>query len=133
MEDPDNALPRRLSKRAMRMTMNRPQRSTSVSAHRAQADTMLRLCHATTRLRRANVVGAVYRINTPKSVIDDTMATKIDTDQVPGAMTTDSQAVTAQDKDKMIATDRATVLEMKVGSAVAKGLVMKAVVRTIHR
>jgi hypothetical protein len=61
------------------------------------------------------------------------MATKIDTDQVPGAMTTDSQAVTAQDKDKMIATDRATVLEMKVGSAVAKGLVMKAVVRTIHR
>ena len=76
---------------------------------------MLRLCHATTRLRRANVVGAVYRINTPKSVIDDTMATKIDTDQVPGATTTDSQAATAQDKDKTIATDRATASAMTAG------------------
>ena len=82
---------------------------------------MLRLCHATTRLRRANVVGAVYQTNTLKSVTDETMATKIDTDQVPGATTTDSQAATAQDKDKMIATDRATALVMKVGSVVAKG------------
>ena len=104
--------------------MSRPQRSTSVSAHRAQADTMLRLCHATTRLRRANVVGAVYQTNTLKSVI------QIDAPEVDECH---SQAATAQDRDKMIATDRVTVLETKVGSVVAKGLVMRAVVRMIHQ
>jgi hypothetical protein len=82
---------------------------------------MLRLCHATTRLRRVNVVDAVYQINTLKSVIDEATATKTDTDRVLGATTTDSQAVTDQGKDKTIATAHATALLMMVDSVVVKG------------
>ena len=121
VDDRDNALPRRLSKKVMRTITIQRQRSISVSAHRVQVDTTLRTFHATMRLRKANVVGAVYQINTLKSVIYGAMAMKTDTDRVLGATTTDSQAVTAQGKDKMIATAHATALLTTVGSVVVKG------------
>jgi hypothetical protein len=105
----------------MRTTMNQRQRSTSVSAHRAPADTVLHLCHGTMRLHKANVVGAVYQTNTLQSVIDAVMVTKTDTDRVLGATTTDSQAVIAQGKDKTTATGHATALLTMVGSVVVKG------------
>jgi hypothetical protein len=82
---------------------------------------MLRLCHGTTRLRRANVAGAVYQTNTLKSVIDAVMVTKTDTDRVLGAMTIVSQAVTAQGKDKTTATGHATALLKMVGLVAVKG------------
>ena len=82
---------------------------------------MLRLCHGTMRLRRASAVGAVYQTNTLKSVIDAVMVTKTDTDRVLGATTTDLQVVTAQDRDRTIATVHATALLTMAGSVVEKG------------
>jgi hypothetical protein len=121
VEDPDNALPRKLSRRAMRTIPSRRPRSTSVSARQAQVDTTPHLCHGTTRLRKANVVGAVCQINTLSSVIDGVMATKTGTDRVLGATTIGLLAVTAHGKDKMIATARTIALVMPVGSVVMRG------------
>ena len=103
------------------MRLSRQQKSTSVSDHQAQAETLLRLRHATTRLLKDGVGGAASQINTLNSVIDETMATMTDTDQVLDATTTDSQATTVQGRDKTIAIDHATDLRMTVGSVVATG------------
>jgi hypothetical protein len=49
------------------------------------------------------------------------MVTKTDTDRVLGATTTDLQVVTAQDRDRTIATVHATALLTMAGSVVEKG------------
>jgi hypothetical protein len=123
VEDLDNVQPLRLSRKVTKMIPSRQQRSTSVSAHQAQADTTLRLRSVAMRRHLASVVGAAYPTNTPKSEVDGTTAMMTDTVPVLGATriaNMQAEEMTALD-DETIATDHATILVTTVGLVAPTG------------